>query len=182
MPGRYPIETERLLLRPKTPECLAAMEALYDDPEVARWLGDVDRAEARRRLDRHLEHERVHGFSMWALVERASGEIVGQCGLQHLDGGSEIEVGWALLSSRWGRGYATEAARAALVFGFAELSLECIVAVVRPDNIRSRRVAERLGMIDDGCGTFYGVEHVRYVLSSGEPGGRGPDVDSVTCS
>jgi ribosomal-protein-alanine N-acetyltransferase len=166
VPARYPIETERLLLRPKTPDDLAAMEALYDDPAVAQWLGGaIDGAERKRRLDRHLKHEREHGFSLWALVERASGEVVGQCGLQYLDGGPEVEVGWALLSLRWGRGYATEAAGAAVAFGFAELGLERLVAVILPENARSRRVAERLGMVEDGRGIYHGLEHVRYVLT-----------------
>lgn len=167
------IETARLLLRPKTPDDLDAMLALYEDPDVAVWLGwglgeEVDPVEAQRRLDRNLEHERMHGFSMWAIVERESGDVVGDCGLQHLDGGPEIEVGWGLLSSRWGRGYATEAARAALAFGFAELALERIVAVIRPENARSRRVAERLGMVEDGRGTYHGIEHNRYVLARPE--------------
>jgi RimJ/RimL family protein N-acetyltransferase len=169
VPDRYPIETERLLLRPKRLDDLAAMEALYADREVAPWVGwsgeEVDRAEARRRLERQVEHERRYGFSFWALVERASGEVVGDCGLQHLDEVPEVEVGWALLSSRGGRGYATEAAGAALAFGFAELGLERIVALVRPDNLHSRRVAERLGMVEDGRGTYHGVEHVRYALA-----------------
>jgi len=164
------IETARLVLRPKTSEDLDAMCALYEDPDVAVWLGwgiggEVDRAEAQRRLERHLEHERTYGFGMWAIVERSSGDVIGHCGLQHLGGGPEIEVGWALLSSRWGRGYATEAARAAVEYGFAELGLERIVAVILPENARSRGVAERLGMAEDGRGTYYGLEHDRHVLT-----------------
>jgi RimJ/RimL family protein N-acetyltransferase len=176
VPDRYPIVTERLLLRPKTPDDLDSMFALYEDPAVAVWLGwgtgeEVDRAEAQRRLERHIEHQRKHGFSMWAVVERASGDVVGDCGLQHLDEVPGVEVGWGFLSSRWGRGYATEAARAALAFGFAELDLQLIVALIRPENARSRKVAEHLGMVEDGHGTYHGVEHVRYVLVRPEPDG-----------
>jgi RimJ/RimL family protein N-acetyltransferase len=165
------IETARLVVRPKTADDLDAMVALYEDPEVAVWLGwgrgeEVDRAEAQRRLERHIEHQRVHGFSVGAVVEKATGDVIGHCGLQHLDAGPEIEVGWALLSSRWGRGYATEAARAAVLYGFDEVGLETIVAVTRPDNVRSRRVMERLGMRYAGPGTYYGLEQVKYVLEA----------------
>jgi GrpB-like predicted nucleotidyltransferase (UPF0157 family)/predicted acetyltransferase len=141
------------------------MHALRADPDVARWLGGPhDRERARELLERHMEHEREHGFALWAVVERASGEVIGHCGLQHLEGGPEIEVGWALLPSRWGRGYATEAARTAVAFGFDTVGLDEIVAVTLPDNDRSRRVMEKLGMTYAGRGVYFGHEQVKYAL------------------
>jgi ribosomal-protein-alanine N-acetyltransferase len=149
------------------------MVALYGDPEVATWLGRpaMDRGQALERLERHIDHQRRHGFSVWAVVEKESGEVVGHCGLQHLDEGPEIEVGWALLPSRWGRGYATEAARAALAYGFGELGLHEIVAVTRPDNLRSQRVMQKLGMTYEGRAVYYGVQQVKYSLSRGTGSG-----------
>jgi GrpB-like predicted nucleotidyltransferase (UPF0157 family)/RimJ/RimL family protein N-acetyltransferase len=161
-----PIETERLLLRSKTLDDLDAMHELLGDPDVAAWLQGqpFDRDETRERLLRNMRLERQLGFAMWAVVERSSGKVIGHCGLQHLDGGPEVEVGWALVPSRWGRGYATEAARASVARGFEQLGLEEIVAVTRPDNARSRRVMEKLGMTYEGRGVWYGAEQVRYAL------------------
>ena len=157
------IETERLLLRPKTLDDLDAMHAVHSDPEVAAWLGGaLDREQTRERLIRHMAHQREHGFSVWAIIERSSGEVVGHGGLQHLDGGPEIEVGWALRSDRWGRGYATEAGRASLAYGFDTLGLDEIVAVTLPQNVRSRRVMEKLGMTYVGRAVYYGHEQVKY--------------------
>jgi GrpB-like predicted nucleotidyltransferase (UPF0157 family) len=158
----FSLATERLLLRPKTLDDLDALYAVFADPAMARWLGQPSREEVAGRLERHVEHQRNHGFSMWAVVERASGALIGHCGLQHLDGGPEVEVGWALASDRWGRGYATEAGRASLHYGFDVLGLAEIVAVTLPENLASRRVMEKLGMEYDGRGVYYGWEQVKY--------------------
>jgi GrpB-like predicted nucleotidyltransferase (UPF0157 family)/predicted acetyltransferase len=158
----FSLATERLLLRPWTPNDLDGLYAVLADPAVARWLGQRTRDEVAERLARHVEHQRNHGFSMWAVVERASGALIGHCGLQHLDGGPEVEVGWALASDRWDRGYATEAGRASLHHGFDVLGLDEIVAVTRPENLASRRVMEKLRMEYDGRGVYYGWEQVKY--------------------
>jgi GrpB-like predicted nucleotidyltransferase (UPF0157 family)/predicted acetyltransferase len=158
----FSLATERLLLRPKTLDDFDALYAVLADPAVARWLGQSSREDVAGRLARHMEHQRNHGFSMWAVVERASGALIGHCGLQHLDGGPEIEVGWALARDRWGRGYATEGGRAALQYGFDMLGFDEIVAVTRPENLASRRVMEKLRMEYDGRGFYYGWEQVKY--------------------
>jgi GrpB-like predicted nucleotidyltransferase (UPF0157 family)/RimJ/RimL family protein N-acetyltransferase len=164
--GGFPLETERLVLRSKTLGDLDAMQELYGDPDVAAWLGGepFNREQTREHLLRHMRLEREHGFATWAVVEQSSGKVIGHCGLQHLDGGPEVEVGWALVPSRWGRGYATEAARASVAWGFEQLGLEEIVAVTRPTNARSRRVMEKLGMTYEGLGVWYGAEQVRYAV------------------
>jgi GrpB-like predicted nucleotidyltransferase (UPF0157 family) len=163
--GRYPIETERLLLRPKMLEDLPFMNRLFSDPAVTRYLGDgkprsLERV--RQMLLAHMEHERVYGFSLWLACERAGGEPVGDCGLMPLDGGPEVEVGYRFVPAVWGRGYATEGAAAALRHGFDVAGLEEIVAVAKPENRASRRVMEKIGMTYEGRCVYYQSDVVRY--------------------
>jgi ribosomal-protein-alanine N-acetyltransferase len=162
----FPLETERLLLRPQTLDDLDAMLAVLGDPRVAEWLSGapLTRAEVRARIDEKMEIHQSHGYSMWAVIERGTGTVIGDTGLQPLDGGSEIEIGWRFRADRWGRGYATEAARAALAFGFEEAGLDEIAAVTLPENLRSRRVMEQIGMEYDGSAWYYGHQQVKYVI------------------
>ncbi len=83
---------------------------------------------------------------MWAVVVKDSGHVIGYCGLIFLEGTTEVELAYGLAKSSWGKGFATEAARASLRFGFEELKLNRVVAVVNPQNIPSQRVLEKLGM------------------------------------
>ena len=161
-----PMATERLALRPLRASDLRAMHAMWSDPEVGRWVGGTHERlqESREELGQHLEHQAHHGFSFWAVEERASGDLVGEVGLMYLEGhGPEVEVGWCLARPAWGRGYATEAARAWLDAGFTHLGLDRILAAVLAENARSRAVCERLGMAQDGPRQVHGLEHLIYV-------------------
>jgi [ribosomal protein S5]-alanine N-acetyltransferase len=169
-----PIATDRLLLRPFAADDLGALHAMWADPEVGRWVGGTHTAlrESEEELAAHLRHAAAHGFGFWAVVEPATGELLGEAGLMLLEGrGPDVEIGWCFARHAWGRGYATEAARAWLDAGFGTLGLERVVAVVLPDNARSRRVCDRLGMREEGTRDAYGAEHVLYALSAG-PGTR----------
>jgi RimJ/RimL family protein N-acetyltransferase len=149
------LETERLLLRPWRPaEDLDALAAINADPDVMRFVAPnrpLSRAETAAQLERFVAHWDQHGFGLWAVVPRESdGRAVGFAGLaipsflpQILPA---VEVGWRLASAAWGRGYATEAARASVAFGFERLGLRSIVSVIEAGNVRSLRVAEKLGM------------------------------------
>jgi [ribosomal protein S5]-alanine N-acetyltransferase len=164
-----PMLTERLRLRPFRPGDLDALHALWSDPEVGRWVGGThtDLRESEEELGEHLRHQEQHGFSLWAVEERATGELVGEIGLQRFEGrGPEVEIGWAVTAAARGRGYATEAAAAWIDAGFRRLGLDRIIAVVLPDNLASRRICERLGMRVAGMREAYGHEHVLYELSA----------------
>ena len=149
------LETERLLLRPWRPaEDLHSLAALNADPAVMRFVAPnrpLTRAETADQLDRFVAHWERHGFGLWAVVPHdGDGRPIGFAGLaipsflpQILPA---VEVGWRLASAAWGRGYATEAARASVAFGFERLGLRSIVSVVEAGNERSMRVAEKLGM------------------------------------
>jgi GrpB-like predicted nucleotidyltransferase (UPF0157 family) len=155
-------------VRPKTLADLDFMDRLLGDPEVMRYVsGGVPqtREQTREGIVRNLETQRRRGFSVWLGVARESGEPVGDCGLYPLDRGPEVEVAYRLARPYWGKGYATEAAAAALRFGFDVVGLDEIVAVAYPENVASRRVMEKIGMRYEGTGVYYGRTMVRYVAS-----------------
>jgi RimJ/RimL family protein N-acetyltransferase len=162
-----PLVTERLLIRPFRPSDLHPLHAMWSDPEVGRWVGGTHERlqESREELGQHLDHQARHGFSFWAVEERESGDVVGEVGLMYLEGrGPEVEIGWCFARPTWGKGYATEAARAWLDAGFTQLNLDRILAAVLEENTRSRAVCERLGMHRDGQRRVYGLDHLIYAL------------------
>jgi RimJ/RimL family protein N-acetyltransferase len=150
------LETDRLLLRPwRPPEDLDALAALNADPAVMRWVTPnrpLRREESADFLDRMVRHWDEHGFGLWAVVPRREPDAgcVGFAGLaipSFLPAVlPAVEVGWRLAAAAWGRGYATEAARASVAFGFERLGLSSIVSIVDARNERSLRVCEKLGM------------------------------------
>jgi RimJ/RimL family protein N-acetyltransferase len=103
---------------------------------------------------------------MWAVEELASGRFVGRVGLvQHDDwtaSAHDAEIGWVFSPAVWGRGYATEAARAALDWARQRQDLQTIISITRPDNLRSRRVMEKLGLTYRGSATWHGFDQVWY--------------------
>ncbi len=140
------LRTKRLLLRPWRDEDIAPFVEMSADPVVMEYLppaGEGWVAWARAHWDEH-------GFGQWVVEIPDEASFIGVVGLA--DVGYEapftpaVEVAWRLARAYWGRGYATEAARAALDYGFGELALDEIVALTVPANQRSRRVMERLGM------------------------------------
>ena len=160
-----PLITERLHVRPFTTEDVDVGFALWSDPDVGRFTGGAHAtvAQSRALIAAHLHNQRVHGFSLWAVEERDGGRLVGEVGLQPLEGsGPEIEIGWAFGPAAWGHGYATEAANAWLEHAFTTFGLDEVIAVVRPENEASHRVARRLGMEPAGRRHVYGAEHDVY--------------------
>jgi ribosomal-protein-alanine N-acetyltransferase len=161
-----PLVTERLRLRPATLDDLDAWLALSRDAEEV-WFGEArsNLDDARARLLWHMARQEEHGFSSWAVELRASGQVIGAAGLGYLADSEEIEVGYRVLKEHWGNGYATEAASAAIGFGFDELGLERIVAVALPTNRASRRVMENCGMTFVGMTIHQGEPHVKYAIA-----------------
>ena len=160
-----PLTTERLLLRPPTLDDLPAWHTIFLDAERV-WYG-APRAsldENREKLLRQIAHHEEHGFAMFSVELLGTGEMIGSAGLQHLDGGPEVEVGYRFLKEHWGRGYATESAAASIAYGFDELALGRIVAVALETNVASRRVLEKCGLKEIGLTHVYGREHVKYEL------------------
>ena len=153
-PAMSAIETARLLLRPWQDDDLERLVALYGDPQVARFLSVDGRPWPRARSVGAFEHFRgewqERGFGPWAAIDKQTGRWLGQVGLNELPrwpGPDKIEVGWDLHPSVWGRGLATEGARAALRYGFEVVGLERIISTARADNAASRRVMEKCGLV-----------------------------------
>ncbi len=163
------LETARLLLRPFEPTDLDAYTArIFGDAEVLRYLPKRDtpaRERAQRTMDFFNDHWNQFPYAPWAIVEKASGELMGHCGLRFITEIRETEVLYALAKDFWGKGYATEAARASVEFGFAKVGLERIIALAVPENIASRRVMEHCGLVYEKDVQLFGLDCVYYALN-----------------
>lgn len=127
------------------------------DPAVVEHLmGPMSRERSDDFVDRIERHWEEHGWGLWAVEVPGVAPFIGYVGLWPADYVAEgmVEVGWRLASGHWGHGYATEAAREALRFGFEEVGLDEIVSFTVPQNERSWRVMERIGLIRDSSGDF----------------------------
>ena len=145
------IETERLVLRELTDEDHERLFGMYQDAEVNRFIGGPPPPpeEYRRRVrETWPRYYRTHGFGLWGAVRKEDGELLGRIGLlsQEIDGVHEVEVGYALGREGWGKGYATEAARASRDWAFRNLAVDHLISIIAPANESSVRVAERNGM------------------------------------
>jgi len=159
-----PLVTERLELRAFEPSDLEALHAVNGNPEVTRYMKAYLTIEhTRRTLDIHVREARAGNPAFWAVIERASGELIGDAGVGLIDGvGPEYELGYALGTRWWGRGYATEAATVVRDYALGELALPELLALVRPDNAASIHVVEKIGMERVGTRRSDGIEHLLY--------------------
>jgi len=145
------LETKRLLLRRFTPEDAADNFRIYTDPENMRFMGrQPDSVEFERyHIQRHIaNYYDRHEFGLWAVVLKQDGRLIGRCGLlyQPVEGAQEVEVSYLIDRPYWGRGLATEAARAVVKLGFGRYGFSRIVALINPENVGSVRVAEKVGL------------------------------------
>ncbi len=142
------METERLLLRQWRLADLDGFAEMMADPEVARYLGDgrpLSRFDAWRALMAFAGAWRLQGYAHWVLELRSTGEYVGRAGPWRPDGWPALEIGWAIAPRHQGRGYATEAGRAAQRVAWESLGVDRLVSLVRPGNAASVAVARKLG-------------------------------------
>ncbi len=163
------IETKRLLLRMFDPEDLDKLARLFRDPQVMRYVGDgqpVSREETERALESIIRHWQTHGFGRWAAVDLQTQEFIGFGGLRSLFGTPEVV--YHLASAHWGKGLATELARASLRFGFETHQFERIVAITKPLNAGSIHVMEKLGMHYEKHASYYDIDVVQYAISREE--------------
>ena len=156
------LETKRLVLRELTPNDADALERVIGDGETMRfYLRPFTRPEVEEWIARNRERYATDGHGLWAVVLRESGEMIGDCGLvwQDVDGERLVEVAYHLHRAHWNRGYATEAARECMRYGFDVLSLPKIISLIRPENVASRRVAEKNGLRIERRTTRGGLMH-----------------------
>lgn len=160
------IETARLHLRHFTPGDLDDLYPIFSDPDVLTYMktGEpASRAETERALSSIIKHWEQHGFGRWAVVDKETGKLIGYGGLRNLEGTPELV--YLLARAYWGKGLATEIARASLKWGFEERHFERIVAVTRPNHAASRRIMEKVGMIYEKDARYLDVDVVLYSIS-----------------
>jgi ribosomal-protein-alanine N-acetyltransferase len=152
--------TERVILRQWRESDRAAFAVMNADPRVMEHFasGPLSRRESDALVDRIVSHFAEHGFGVWAIEIAGGVEFAGFCGLAVPGFNAHftpcVEIGWRLAAEHWGHGYATEAARGALAFGFSTLALREIVSFTTVGNLRSQRVMQRIGMHRDPSDDF----------------------------
>jgi RimJ/RimL family protein N-acetyltransferase len=147
------LDTPRLALRELVPGDLNFLAAMLADPEVSFYYERVfTRYDAAVWLDRQLARYARDGHGLWLVEERGTGAPVGNIGLaiQQVEGTEQPELGWLLSREHWGKGYATEAGRAVRSLAHERLGYPRVISLIRPENARSRRVAERVGLAAGG--------------------------------
>jgi RimJ/RimL family protein N-acetyltransferase len=147
------IETDRLLLRLPRAEDFAGYAEMQGDEEAARFIGGrLSRAEAWRKFLQMPGAWAIQGFAMFSVMEKSSGEWLGQLGPWKPEGWPGTEVGWAFRRVAWGKGFATEAAVAAIDWAFTHLGWSEVIHSIHPDNRASQALAQRLGSRNRGRG------------------------------
>jgi [ribosomal protein S5]-alanine N-acetyltransferase len=157
-------------LRPLRPDDLQDLhDVVFSDPAVT-WDGSVGTLEeTRSSLDKKIRHFEENGFGMMAVEDRSDGALLGFAGLQRLEGGPEVEIGYYLGRRAWGRGLATELAHAFVERAFNQLRLPRLVAVVKPENEASKRVLAKAGLHLEGREHHYGAEVELWSMDAPEP-------------
>jgi RimJ/RimL family protein N-acetyltransferase len=140
------LETERLVLRAWCAEDFDVLAEFYADHEVMTFLGGVmERSDAWRSLAGSIGHWFLRGYGTWAVERKSDRALVGRVGLIHPEGWPSLELGWTLGRPYWGKGYASEAAVAALDYAFLTQPVERMISCIDPENKASQAVAQRIG-------------------------------------
>jgi RimJ/RimL family protein N-acetyltransferase len=165
------VETERLSLRPFREADVAALHQLLQDPDVVRYIGDrrvPTLQETWRAVAGWLGHWAMRGYGQWAIEERGGGRFIGRAGIINPAEWPGPEVGYVLGREWWGHGYATEAAAAAMSWGFRQFAFDELISLIDPENQRSIAVATRLGESLRGETTLMGIPVLMYGISRDE--------------
>jgi RimJ/RimL family protein N-acetyltransferase len=166
------LETPRLILRKMRPDDVAPLEAVLSDALAMRFYpAPFDRAKVESWVANSIARDEERGFALWTSVLRETGEVIGDCGfmLQDIDGEKELEIGYHTRRDHWGRGLATEAARACRDHGFTRLCRERIISLIRPENTPSQRVALKNGMRIWKDVDFRGMPHHVFAIFKDDP-------------
>ncbi|KAI9132972.1 GNAT family N-acetyltransferase [Acaryochloris sp. CCMEE 5410] len=161
------LETERLQLRQFGAADLDAYAAMLADPEVVAYVGageTLSRAQAWKNMAMVLGHWAIRGYGLWAVEEKATQTLIGRVGLYYPEGWPGLEVGWMLARSHWGYGYALESAKVAVDAAFNQLQCPTLISLIHPENVRSQRVAQRLGSQKTTTLTLNGMPIWQYEL------------------
>ncbi len=143
------IKTERLILRPFNLDDLEAYSEMYSDIRFVEFLGGktFTKEQTWENIAIIQGHWLLLGYGIWALECLKTAELVGRAGLLNLHGWPGIEVCWALSPKHWGKGYATDAAKASIAWAFENKVSDCLISLIHPDNSKSKAVALRAGEV-----------------------------------
>ena len=165
------LQSDRLLLRPMTAEDTEPLLAIFTDPLVMASFGGTlfDRPQMEQWVARNLAHQDEYGYGLFTIVRRADGEVIGDCGLEHMEigGTPEVELGYDLRSDCWGRGLATEAASLVRDHAFGPLGIGRLISLIRTGNAASCRVAEKIGMRHERDLAPHGISYRMYAVERG---------------
>lgn len=156
------LETKRIYLREMQQSDYSALSQILQDEEVMyAYEGAFSASELQEWLDRQMQNYKKYGFGLWAVINKESEEMIGQCGLtlQDCDGKQVLEIGYLLQKAWWHRGFAAEAAMACKQYAFDTLKANEVFSIIRDTNLPSQRVAKKNGMTV--CGSF--IKHYRNV-------------------
>ncbi len=163
------IETEHLMLRQATITHLNDWAArVFADSDVIHYMPKRDMtpyARAERALNNYNRLWTEHKVGGWVITDKVDDQLIGSCEIEYLDETDEYELGYALSKAYWGKGIATETARAAVRFGFESAQLERIIAVVVPENTASWRVLEHIGFVYEKNARYYDLDVVYYAIT-----------------
>jgi ribosomal-protein-alanine N-acetyltransferase len=166
------LETARLYLRKMSPADADALLAILGHPQtMIHFPRPFDRELVGRWIERAERSYTEHGFGLYAVILRETGELIGDCGflVQEVDGRSEMELGYHLGHRWWGHAYAPESARACVAHAFGPLDRSRLISLIRPVNTQSRRVAEKVGLTIEKETIFKGLHHYVYSIARGLP-------------
>ena len=163
------LETSRLKLRYLTIRDKEALVPILSDAEVMRYslIGVHDRRQIRQFIEQRLLSYLEYGFGLYALVYKPNQELIGYCGffIQPIEQQKEVEIGYRLAKKYWGQGLGTEAAKAVLEYGQQRFNFKRFVCLIDPENVRSIRVAQKLGMKLEKKLIYHGLDVQMYSLN-----------------
>jgi RimJ/RimL family protein N-acetyltransferase len=159
--------TERLWLRHFAPDDLDEMASILTDPETMQYYPrPFTRDEAGTWIAQNIERYETDGFGLWVIVSKKTGEFLGDCGpvRRFVDERDEVEIGWQVKRSHWRQGIASEAGAGCRDYAFGPLGLSRVISLIRPENVPSRGVAEKIGMAIEKTIDYKGMTHHVYAL------------------
>lgn len=164
------LETERLIVRDWAAADVSPFQVICSDPRVMQFIADGEPwslEQTKQFVSRAMEMSRSLGYCQWPLIDKSNSALIGFCGFVPAEGGAEI--GWRLSRDFWGKGLATEAARAVLKHGFEMLGFQRVIATVQSPNHASIRVVEKLGMQVESRFSRNGRDVVQFAIWSTPP-------------
>lgn len=161
------LETERLYLREFHLSDVERMSEIHLEEETMRYIGKGgirNTEQTRRGIEYFIRNQRENGFTIWAVIEKESNVLIGHCGFEYLQDGSDIELCYLLSKDYWGKGYATEISKATLIYGFEKLKLKRIVAMTYRENQPSINVIKKIAMKPEGEKEFFGIKFLFFSI------------------